>query len=87
MIVEAGEMLFSHDDVLRDGENVGVHIVHFLGSQSEYILRSEHLYQVVGVASIDGTVIVVTGTYYDEKDKAEIVDIVNLLISNAKIVS
>ena len=25
--------------------------------------------------------------YYDEKDKAEIVDIVNLLISNAKIVS
>lgn len=44
-------------------------------------------YQVVGVASIDGTVIVVTGTYYDEKDKAEIVDIVNLLISNAKIVS
>ncbi len=44
-------------------------------------------YQVVGVASIDGTVIIVTGTYYDEKDKEEIVDIVNLLISNAKIVS
>ncbi len=44
-------------------------------------------YQVVGVASVDGTIIIVTGTYYDEADKSEMVDIVNLLISNAKVVS
>ena len=44
-------------------------------------------YQVVGVASVDGTIIIVTGTYYDEADKTEMVDIVNLLISNAKVVS
>ena len=61
MPVQPGEMLFRDDDVLADGEDIGVHPVHLLLREFEDVFGSEQFHQVVGVAGIDEALAVQDG--------------------------